>query len=103
MKKALLILLSIMILTGCTNSNSIQNADSTSDSGSSEASCEDQTDQNAGAQAKGEEILTIWKRDVTLQDEWVPSQDLSSFPARELSVAASESVPVIISANSREI
>lgn len=103
MKKAFLILLAILILAGCTKDNGIQNGDNTSGSESNETSFEDQKDQNAETQAQEDDILTIWKRDITLQDQWVPTQDLSSFPARDLSVAADASVPVIISVNSREI
>lgn len=101
MKKMLLILLSVLILAGCTKNNNIQSEDDTSVFGSTETFAENPKDKDAKTQK--EEILSLWKRDITLQDDWVPTQDLSSFPERELSVAASESVPVIISANSREI
>ena len=49
------------------------------------------------------DVLALWKKDITLQDPWVPTQDLGSFPYKEITVPASEAVPVEITFESVEL
>ena len=49
------------------------------------------------------DVLALWKKDITLQDPWVPTQDLGSFPYKEITVPASEAVPVEITLESLEL
>lgn len=49
------------------------------------------------------DVLVLWKKDITLQDPWVPTQDLGSFPFKEITVPASEAVPVEITLESVEL
>ena len=49
------------------------------------------------------DVLALWKKDITMQDPWVPTQDLGSFPYKEITVPASEAVPVEITFESVEL
>ena len=49
------------------------------------------------------DVLALWKKDITLQDPWVPTQDLGSFPYKEITVPASEAVPIEITLDNVEL
>ena len=114
MKRALLFILPAMLIIGCSERavNQPEISDE-SQSVSDEAEAPELTDgpsqeQSSASyttQAGSEEnaLLYLWKKDVTLQDPWVPTQDLSSFPYKEITVSASEAVPVEITSESVEL
>ena len=114
MKRALLFILPAMLIIGCSGRavNQPEISD-VSQSVSDEAEAPEQTDGSSQeqssasytTQAGSEEnaLLYLWKKDVTLQDPWVPTQDLSSFPYKEITVSASEAVPVEITSESVEL
>lgn len=118
MKRALLFILPAMLIIGCSgravNQPEISDiSQSTSQSVSGEAEAPEQTDGSSEEQSsasyttetESEEnsVLYLWKKDVTLQDPWVPTQELSSFPYKEITVPASEAVPIEITSESVDL
>ena len=95
MKKAIILFLTALILAGCGPKNAVPAATDAGNGITSQAVSE--TDDN-----KESEILQIWKKDVTLQDDFVPTQELGDLPFKELTTPASEAVPVSISLKSLE-
>ena len=114
MKRILLLLLLTVLITGCSGKAASQppepyeSQSASNGVTASELSDESLPEEAASAhttQADGAEnsLLYLWKKDITLQDPWVPTQDLSSFPYKEITVSASEAVPVEITSESVEL
>ena len=113
MKRILLLILLAVLINGCSGRTVNQperpdESHSASDEvmisepsiGSSEEAAASQTTQ---ADEDGSSLLVLWKKDITLQDPWVPTQDLGSFPYKEITVPASEAVPIVISVENMEL
>ncbi|MCR5810892.1 MAG: hypothetical protein K6G34_05770 [Lachnospiraceae bacterium] len=94
MKKAIIFLLSALILAGCGSKNEVPSDTGTEISSENDSEAEENNADN--------EILTIWRKDVTLQDTFIPTQELVDLPFKELTTPASDAVPVIIGLGSRE-
>ena len=93
MKKAIILLLSAFILAGC-GSKSLDTVNGGTESSSQAVSEAEKSEEN--------EVLTIWRKDITLQDAFIPTQELKDLPFKELTTPASEAAPVFISLGSRE-
>lgn len=102
MKKAVILLIILLCLTGCSANNTAQPGEETS-SGTAVSAEVSSSGLSDAETDKGDEILAMWKKDITLQDPFVPTQDLSTFSYKELSAPASEAVPIIISLKSEEL
>ena len=114
MKRILLLLLLTVLITGCSGKAASQppepyeSQSASNGVTASELSDESLPEEAASAhttQADGAEnsLLYLWKKDIALQDPWVPTQDLSSFPYKEITVASSEAVPIEITFESTEL
>ena len=114
MKRVILLLLSVMLISGCSRNNVNEpkdpyasQSDSNNDAGIEPANESQEEDASVSHTAQTEEeennLLYLWKKDITLQDPWVPTQDLSSFPYKEITIPSSEAVPVEIRLESLEL
>ena len=92
MRKAIVFLLTALILAGCGSKS--ENIASAGTEVSSQSITAEESDENG--------ILTLWKKDITLQDPFVPTQDLKDLPFKELTISASEAVPVYIKLRGEE-
>lgn len=90
MKKAFLIVLTAVMLCGCSKNTTNMNSDADVTNNVSETVMSGTTN----AEESAENIQLLWKTDITLQDPWVPVQELGSIPSKEISVAASEAEPI---------
>lgn len=93
MKKAIILLLSAFILAGC-GSKTLDTVNGGTESSSQAVSEAEKSEED--------EVLTIWRKDITLQDAFIPTQELKDLPFKELTTPASEAAPVFISLGSRE-
>lgn len=94
MKKTIILLLLALFITGC-ESNTAAPSDSGTGISSQTVSDAEESEEN--------EVLPMWRRDITLQDPFVPTQELKDLPFKELTTPASEAVPVLISLSSEEV
>ena len=88
MKKAIILLLSAFILAGCGSKTESPVNGGTEESSSQAVSEAEKSEEN--------EVLTIWRKDITLQDAFVPTQELKDLPFKELTTSAAEALPVHI-------
>lgn len=93
MRKTIIFILTALILTGC-GSKSENTASAGTEVSSQSITGTEEGDENG--------ILTLWKKDITLQDPFVPTQDLKDLPFMELATSASEAVPVNIKLRSEK-
>lgn len=93
MKKAIILLLSALILTGCGSKTNVP-VNGGTESSSQAVSEAENSEEN--------EVLLLWRKDVTIQDAFIPTNELGDLPFKELTTSASEAVPVSISLGSRE-
>lgn len=94
MKKTIILLLLALFITGC-GSKTAAPSDSGTGVSSQIVSDVEESEEN--------EVLLMWRRDITLQDPFVPTQELKELPYKELTTPASEAVPVFISLSSEEV
>ena len=87
MKKTIILLLSALILAGC-GSKTESSVNGGTESSSQAVSEAEKSEEN--------EVLTIWRKDITLQDAFVPTQELKDLPFKELTTSAAEALPVHI-------
>ena len=93
MKKIIIFILSTFILAGCGAKNAVP-TDAGTGISSQAVSETEKKEEN--------EVLLMWRKDITLQDPFVPTQELKDLPFKELTTPASEAVPVFISLKSLE-
>ena len=93
MKKTIILLLSAFILAGCGSKTEVP-ANGGTESSSQAVSEAEKSEEN--------EVLTIWRKDITLQDAFIPTQELKDLPFKELTTSAAEALPVHIKLNSEE-
>ena len=93
MKKIIIFILSTFILVGCGAKNAVP-TDAGTGISSQAVSETEKKEEN--------EVLLMWRKDITLQDPFVPTQELKDLPFKELTTPASEAVPVFISLKSLE-
>ena len=93
MKKAIILLLSAFILAGCGSKTEVP-ANGGTESSSQAVSEAEKSEEN--------EVLTIWRKDITLQDAFVPTQELKDLPFKELTTSAAEALPVHIKLHGEE-
>ena len=96
---------SAVMICGCGQSTAGQTSPATSKETGNEDSTTEGTSASASTteSAQGDienDLLFLWKKDITLQDPFVPTQDLSSLPYKEISIPASEAKPIAISLDS---
>lgn len=93
MKKTIIFLLSVFILAGC-GSKTAAPVNGGTEASSQAVSQTEESSEN--------EVLLMWRKDITIQDAFVPTQVLKDLPFKELTIPASEAVPVLISLRSLE-
>ena len=101
MNKYIPLVLALLLICGC-GKNSDKQVDGTTshEAGTAasvtETAAQDMTVTDAPAETDDSEILLLWKKDITLQDTFVPTQSLNSFPYKEITVPASDAEAVAI-------